>query len=166
MFNRLLLLSFMIFALTACNRSNVSVQPNGDGTATVNITLSESEINTMIAQLMQQAENPLLRNPSVDLQTGRVVVSGDYERPDGGGTVAGSVTLQLTLSGGQVNVQVTQADIEGFDVSDARLAQFNDDLARRLGARARQDNARAELTGLTISDTAVDITLRVQGRDQ
>ena len=161
MFQRLAFLLILVLSLSACNR-DVSVSPNGDGTATVTVSVTESEINTIISNALNNAGNPLLRNPEVDLQNGQIVVSGEHDRRDGSGTVSGTITLNATVSNGQLVVTVTSVDIEGWDASDERIAEFNENLAERLGGRARQDNAGATLESVTITNDAFQISILVE----
>jgi regulator of protease activity HflC (stomatin/prohibitin superfamily) len=160
MIQRLFLFLILIFGLVACNR-DVNVQPNGDGTATVSVSVTEAEVNTVVQNALSARANPLLRNPSVGLQNGQIVVTGEHERRDGAGTVSGTVTLNATVVNGVLNVEVTDVDIEGWDVSDERIQQFNDELEERLGGRARQNNGNATLESVSITDDNLTIQIRV-----
>ncbi len=164
MLPRLLLVLLLPLTLAACNRDNVDVQRNGDGTATITVTVQESEVNTMIVTALERADDPLLRNPSVDLQDGRIVVSGDYERQDGGGTVSGTMTLTATVVNGSLQIQVTDVTIQDFSMDDARIAEFNQNLAEAMAGRARQDNPRATLQSVTITDNTFSMTIVTETR--
>lgn len=157
---RFLLVFLCIIPLAACNRS-VDVQRNDDGTADITVTLTESDINSAIEAALNEGDDPLLRDPEVDLQPGRIVVSGEHDRRDGGGRVSGSITLSVTVVNGSLNVEATAIDIEGFDAGDEALQEFNERLASRLGARAGRDNSNAQLTDVTITDDNLSFTLRV-----
>lgn len=156
---RLFLLLVLVFSLAACNR-DVDVQVNGDGTADISVSVTEVEVNTVVQNALS-GNNPLLRNPSVDLQNGQIVVSGEHDRRDGGGTVAGTVTLSATVSNGELQVQVTSVNIEGWDANDERIQQFNDAIAERLGGRARQNNGNASLQSVSISNDSLTFVIRV-----
>lgn len=162
MLQRLVLLVIAVLSLAACNFSNVRVEQGGDGTTNVTITLTEAEVNTIIQNALNNSANPLLRNPSIDLQPGQIVISGEHDRRDGGGRISGTVTLTATVIDGDVLVQITSAQIDGWDATDARIEQFNQQLAQGLGGRARQNNPRATLTNITITDTQLQITINVQ----
>ncbi|GAB5492339.1 MAG: hypothetical protein Phog2KO_25540 [Phototrophicaceae bacterium] len=161
MLNRIILLVVLIFALVGCNRS-LDVQPNGDGTSTITVGLTESEINTVITTALNTAENPLLSNPSVDLQTGQIVVSGDYQRQDGSGTASGTITLQVSVANGEIQAQVTNVNVEGWDASDERIQQFNQRLETALATVAQQNNANASLDRITITNDMLDISITIQ----
>lgn len=162
MLQRVILFLLAALSLAACNFGGVSVERNSDGTTDVIVSLTESEVNTLIQAALEQSGNPLLRNPSVDLQPGQIVVSGEHDRSDGGGRVSGTVTMSISVVNGEVQAQVTAVNIEGWDASDARIQEFNRQLAQLLGGRARQDNARATLSGITITNDALQIRITVQ----
>ncbi len=149
-------------SLAACNFGGVSVERNSDGTTDVIVSLTESEVNTLIQAALEQSADPLLRNPSVDLQPGQIVISGEHDRRDGGGRISGTVTMSISVVNGDVQAQITAVNIEGWDASDARIQEFNRQLAQLLGGRARQDNARATLSAITITNDALQIRITVQ----
>lgn len=161
MFKRLLLILPLLLMLAACNRDNVDVQRNGDGTATITVTLNEAEVNTMIETALNRADDPLLRDPGVDLQNGQMVITGEYDRQDGGGSVSGSLTLTASIDNGRLQLEVTSINIEGFDVTDERIAEFNESLAVLMSNRARQDNPRATLTSVSITEDTFSFSLVV-----
>lgn len=161
MFQRLFLILLLPLTLVACNQDNVDVQRNGDGTATITVTVQEAEVNTMIVAALSQMENPLLRNPSVDLQNGQIVVNGERDRQDGGGRVSGTVTLSVNVVNGSLQIQATSANFEGFEIPADQIAEFNQNLADAMAGRARQDNPRATLQGVTITNDTLSISIMV-----
>lgn len=162
MLQRVILFLLAAISLAACNFGGVSVERNSDGTTDVIVSLTESEVNTLVRTALEQSADPLLRNPSVDLQPGQIVISGEHDRRDGGGRISGTVTLSISVVNGDVQAQITAVNIEGWDASDARIQEFNRQLAQLLGGRARQDNARATLSAITITNDALQIRITVQ----
>ncbi len=153
-----------VFALAAC-RGDVSIQTNTSGGVDVTVTNSEADINAVIADALAASGNPLLRNPSVDLQNGQIVISGEHDRRDGGGTVAGTITLTAAVVDGRLDINVTAINIEGFDASDERLEELNQNIEARLQDRARrEDNNRVRLTSVTITDDSLSFTIGIEGR--
>jgi hypothetical protein len=157
---RLFLLLGLVFSLAACNRE-LDIQPNGDGSATISISVTEAEVNTVVQTALENSANPLLRNPSVDLQNGQIIITGEHDRRDGNGTVSGTVTLSVTALNGEIQAQVTSVNIEGWDANDARIQEFNDRLEELLGGRARQNSGNATLESVTITDDNLTISIRV-----
>jgi hypothetical protein len=160
MLKRALLLALML-VLAGCQFGNINVRPNGDGTASVTISMSESDVNGLIQAALARTSNPLLRDPRVDLQPGQIVINGTHDRRDGGGSVSGSINVALTVSGGKVQAQITAANIEGVPLSDGRIAELNQQLAQHFTDRVNRDNRNAQVTSINITDSTLDIGLTV-----
>ena len=160
---RVLMLCMLVLGLAACNRGNVSdVQRDPNGGVDATVSLTEQEVNDTVAEALSKQANPLLRNPKIDLQPGQLVINGEHERRDGKGTVSGSVTLTITLQNGSLLAQITKADIEGFDASDPRIAEFNQKLADAFNRRANRDNKQITFTAITITDTNLTFTINIK----
>lgn len=145
-----MLLLIVTLAAAACDRIDIQQGPDG---LNITVGLSESEVNTIVSTIIAESQNPVVSNPSVDLQPGRMVVSGQYEGR------SGSVTLELSVANGTVNVRATSVNVEGMDTTDEQLTNFNEELARRLGAVALGDNTGARLTALTITNDQLRFTI-------
>ncbi|MFN8376182.1 MAG: hypothetical protein U0694_25320 [Anaerolineae bacterium] len=163
-----LLTLLMALAAAGCNFGSVGVERNAQGGVDVTITLSESEVNTLISEAITRAEENgravRIQNPSVDLQAGQIVISGDYEQQNGTGNfVNGSITLGVTVADGHVSVNVTAANIEGFTANDERLTAITDRINEALNNRASRDNgANITLTSITVSDNDMTMVINVQ----
>ena len=154
-----MLLLVLLFTVTGC--AGVSISPNADGTFNISVSLSESDVNSLVANALAASPQPILRNTSVDLQNGQIVVRGIHDRQDGSGPVDGTMTLTAGVANGQVSASVTSLNIAGFNADAATLQQINGQIAAGLGASALSGNEGAQLTALSISDTALTFTLRV-----
>ena len=162
MLKRLAILGVLMLGLAACNRADVSLERNANGGATITVTVSESEINTVIADALA-VNNPLLRDPKVDLQPGKIVVTGEHDQRDGSGRVSGSLTLTLSVQNGALMAAVTDAQIEGIDLSDARIAELNSRLAERLTTRAGKENRVVKMTSVTVTDNDIQFVFETGG---
>jgi LmeA-like phospholipid-binding len=162
MLKRMAILGVLLLGLAACNRADVSVQRNASGGATITVTVSESEINTAIADALATS-NPLLRDPQIDLQPGKIVVTGEHDQRDGSGRVSGSLTLSLSVQDGALLATVTDAQIQGLDLSDASIAEFNSRLAERLTTRAGRENRVVKMTSVNITDGEIQFTFETGG---
>lgn len=161
---RLLILCMgIMLVLTACNRgavSDVQVDPSGGVDATISLT--EQEVNDAVVDALSKQTNPLLRNPKVDLQAGQILINGEHERRDGQGTVSGSVTVTITVENGGLLAQVSQANIEGWDATDARIAEFNQQLVASFNRRANRDNGQLTFKAITITDSNLSFTINIK----
>lgn len=157
---RIVVLIAISMVLARCNQANFNVQVDREG-ATVNVQISEAEANTLLSSLIASGPNPLLRNPSIDLQNGQIVVNGEHDRRDGGGRVRGSLTLTPSVNNGALQLVVTSANIEGVDLNDGQISQLNQRIAEGLNQRAIRDNQFARLERVSVTSDALTFTLRV-----
>ena len=154
----LALMAISAFALVGCRRGDLSIDRKA---GTVNVTLSESDVNAAIEAAMAAAENPLLRNPSVDLRDGAIVVNGEHLRRDGSGqTVSGSVTISPAVANNQLSISVTAVDIEGVAIDDAQAQEFANRVAERINAAIARTVRVLEVSSLTVSDTGIEFALK------
>ena len=157
------LLLFMIVGLAACNRGNVTdVERSAEGGVDITVKLTEQEVDDSVTTALAAAANPLLRNLSVDLQAEQIVVNGEHERRDGGGKVTGSVTITVAVQDGLLLPQISKADIEGFDLTDARVAEFNQRLQADFNRRANRDNQQLTFKSVSITNSDLEIVFNVK----
>lgn len=149
----------LILLLTACN---FSAERSPSGGLDVTVSVSEAEVNTAIRRALDASADPLLRDPSVDLQNGQIVVSGEHDRRDGGGRVSGTVTLTAGVANGALTLQASSLAIEGFEATDARLAAFNQTLAAALNQLAANTRGQITILGVTITDSEMQIRFNAQ----
>lgn len=155
-----LLLVVGCLLLAACGAGRVEIiRERGSDVFSVTVELNEDDMAQLVADALAASANPLLRDPVVDLQNGQIEVTGTHERRDGGGSVNGRILLTASVHDERLVLQATDINIEGVDVSDERLAQFNNNLAERISGRAAQRMPNITLTGVTISDNLLVLTL-------
>ncbi len=160
---RILMLCLVVFGLAACNRGTVSdVQRDPNGGVDATVTLTEQDVNDAVTDALSKQANPLLRSPKVDLQAGQLVITGEHERRDGKGKVNGSVTITIAVQDGTLLPTITKADIEGWDASDARIAEFNQKLADAFNRRANRDNKQITFKSIAITDTDLTFTVNIK----
>ena len=160
-----LLLTGSLF-LTACGAGRVEiVRERGSEVFNVTVELNEADIAHVVEDALRAGTNPLLRDPVVALQNGQIEVTGTHERRDGSGTVAGSMILVPSVENGRLRIEVTEINIEGVDVSDARIDQFNNNLAERLGHRAEQRDRDITMTSVSVTEDLLVLTLDATPRN-
>lgn len=160
MFTRMMLLFLVAVGLVACNRDSFGAQRNQAGGLDITVSATEAEVNTLIQTALTQSANPLVRNPSVDLQDGQIVISGEHDKRDGSGQrVNGTITVVPSVVDGRLAVQVTSVNIEGWDASDARVQQINQKIEQALQGRAVQDNPNVDLTRVTVNNDNLSFTI-------
>jgi hypothetical protein len=152
-----------LFALTLLlSACNFSAERSPSGGLDVTVAVSEADVNTAIRRALDASADPLLRNPSVDLQNGQIVVSGEHDRRDGGGRVSGTVTLTAGVANGALTLQASSLAIDGFEATDARLTEFNQTLAAALNQLAANTRGQITILAVTVNDTEMQIRFNAQ----
>lgn len=152
------ILAVCSFALVGCQFGSVSIDR---AAGTVTVMLSESDINTAITEALAAQPNPLLRDPSVDLQTGAIVINGQHTRRDGSGqTVSGSITLVPSVANNRLSITVSAVSIQDVPVNDEAVQDFANRVADRINAALQRTVRVFEMTSLTVSDTQLEFVLQ------
>ncbi|MCA9962016.1 MAG: hypothetical protein KC413_13900 [Anaerolineales bacterium] len=139
--------------LTACGAGRVQIaRERGSDVFNVTVELNEDDIALLVEGALAASANPLLRDPEVDLLDGQIEVTGVHERRDGGGDVNGRMVIVPSVQDGLLVVEVAELSIDGVDVSDTRIEQFNNNLEQRIGNRLEQRNRQISVTGVTVTD--------------
>ncbi|MFN8528344.1 MAG: LmeA family phospholipid-binding protein [Anaerolineae bacterium] len=162
-FKRLALLMVIASALMIAGcRGNINVQRGADGSLNVTVTLSEADVNAAITDALNTSANPLFRNPSVDLQSGQIVINGEHDRRDGGGRISGSVTVTPSVTNGVLSITVSSLNVEGLAATDAEVQAFNARIQEALARRVNRDHPNVALNAVTVSDTEMVIELNLR----
>ncbi|MBE2201553.1 MAG: hypothetical protein IAE79_23275 [Anaerolinea sp.] len=152
--------------LTACGAGRLEiVRERGSDTFNVTMELNEGDVAQLVESALLAGTNPLLRDPVVDLQDGQIEVTGTHERRDGGGQVNGRLLIIPSVQDGLLVVEVAEMEIEGVAVSDERIEQFNDNLTDRITRRLEQRNRDITITGVSVTDDLLVLTLNVTRRN-
>ncbi len=158
---RILLVLLAALALAGCRRGTIQIQPDGSGGANVTVTWTEADVNSAIQDALTASGNPLLRNPTVDLQAGQIVVTGERDKVDGSGTVQGSFMLTLVAQDGAILPTISNLNVDGIAVNDQTVTNLNDRLRDAFNRRANLTR-RISVTSITVTDTSVQIVADVK----
>jgi hypothetical protein len=152
---------FLIAPTFACTvitgTARVEVDPNF---VTFTITLSENDVRGIIESAVVASNPPLLANPTVDLRNGDILVTGTYQPPDGSSAIPGEMTLKMEVANEQLAVTVTALNVAGQPVPQTSIDEFNRQLAQGIARTAVQSNTNAKLSGITITDDAMTLSIR------
>lgn len=158
-------LCFLAFTLVGCQgRLTVDLDRQSDGSTNVTVGISEQDVNSTIQTALNNSQDPFIVDPVIDLQPDRIVITGQIIDRNGR-QVPGSLTFTARAANGELIVEITEADYAGYDASDARIAEINQQIAASLGQRARQGRqSNATLTDVSITNDALSITVNVPSR--
>ncbi|MCU0498279.1 MAG: DUF2993 domain-containing protein [Anaerolineae bacterium] len=167
MSRELILFALLAFlTLSGCVRGeDASIQFSPEGGVDVTITLSESEVNAMISEALNAQANPLLRNPSVDLQSGQMVIAGEHDLRNGSGRVNGTITATIAALNDDLVITITDVQIEGITLDDGRVTALNQTLQERFLARLNRDNSGVRVKSLTLSEDQLTFQVNLQRRN-
>ena len=147
-----ILLLVFVLLLSAC-RANIS--RNGDGSLTVETSISQQELQTAITSAIA---DPLVKNITVSLQSGYINVSGERQRlNDASKTDNLTFRLDLGVNNGQLTSTISNALLDGKQIEQARVDNWNQTIANRL-ARLGQKNPNATLQSVSVTTAGVSMT--------
>lgn len=152
-------LSIFLIALTlllsAC-RANIS--RNGDGSLTVETTISQQELQDAINASIA---DPLITELHVSLESGYALVTGQRQRlNDANKTDTLSFRLDLGVSNGQLTATVSNATLDGKPVEQSRIDHWNQTIANRI-ALLGQKTPHSSIQSVGVAPEGVTMTWAV-----
>ena len=153
--SKLSLLFLVVLLVTACTRN---IARNDDGSLAVETTITQQELQEVITTSIA---DPLVKNVTVSLQTGYVLVSGEHQRlNDANKTDSLTFRLDLSVSNGQLTATVTDAKIDGVTIAQNRVDNWNQTIANRLSNLGKK-TGKATLQTISITPASVVMTWNV-----
>ena len=158
-FGILAALVVLILSSAACSFSAVDLK---SGTARINVTLQENEINHLLDRSTNHVEDSdfLLREiTKVELNDGFIRVFGTYDKQDGR-EATGSYDVVLRADNGELKAEITGVDIEGVELNDSRIQRLNEEMADSLTRSARDSRGEVEFESVDITGSAVTMQVK------
>lgn len=160
-----LALSVLLLASLACSIGGLTIQ--GD-VATLEIKLREDQILSMLESIPSQAggyvDTDLLQKlDSVDFHEGYVSVYGSITTPEGN-TVNGNFDLSLSAQDGILQAEIISINVPGMEISDTRVQQANEVIARELTRIVTESNGDVSFQRAEVHEDALYLTVQVQTR--
>lgn len=150
--------------LVGCE-GRVAIERNNIGGVDITVSLTETEVNDILRDVVENRDDPLLRDLSVDLRPGVIQLNGTYDRRDGTGSDDGSITMSVGVTNNRLTLNISDVDIAGYDLGDDRIQQINRDIEEGLAQAAQNSDNQSQLTAVSITDTNLSFTIRTQGED-
>lgn len=145
----------LILAALLLSACQFRASRNGDGTATVEATISQQELQDAISAAIA---DPLVQNVTVSLQSGYVLVTGERQRlNDNTRTDALSFRLDLGVSDGHLTAAISDAQLDGVALEQNRIDEWSARISNRL-SMIGQKNANSSLQAVSITPEAVTMT--------
>ncbi len=146
----------LIFLLSAC-KANLS--RNADGSLDVETTLSQQQLQDAVTAAIA---DPLIKDITVSLQSGYVLVSGTRARlNDPSKTDTLNFRLDLGVSNGQPTASISNAQLDGKPIEQSRVDHWNQTIANRISILS-QKNPNSALKSVSVTSAAVTMTWNVK----
>lgn len=150
---RISLLLLAALMLTSACKADIS--RNDDGSVTVETSITQQELQELISSSIA---DPLVQELTVSLQTGYVSVTGTRQRlNDASKTDTLGFRLDLSVSNGQLIASVSNAQIDGIAIDQARVDNWNQTIANRL-SNFGGGQRNATLQSVSITPEIVTLT--------
>jgi hypothetical protein len=150
------LLTLLLFLTSAC-KANIS--RNDDGTLNVETSITQQQLQEVISASIA---DPLIKDLTVSLQSGYVLVSGTRERlNDPGKTDTLSFRLDIGVSNGQLTTTISNAQLDGIPIEQNRVDHWNETIANRLSMIGNK-NSNSTLQSVLVSPESVTMTWTVK----
>lgn len=142
------LLILLTLSVTACN---ANIERNDDGTFTVETTISQTELQDIISSSIA---DPLVQDITVTLNSGYITVNGTRQRlNDSNTTDTMSFRLDLAENNGTLTASISNAQIDGVSIDEARISNWNQTIENRLSNfGGRSENAVLQSVNITSSE--------------
>jgi hypothetical protein len=119
---------FLVLFLTSACKANIS--RNSDGTLNVETSITQQQLQDVISASIA---DPLIKDLTVSLQSGYVLVSGTRERlNDPTKTDTLSFRLGLSVNNGQLASVISNAQLDGVPLEQNRVDHWNETIVNRL----------------------------------
>lgn len=153
---KLAILLLFILSLTSACKANIS--RNDNGSLNVETSITQQELQELITASIA---DPLIKDLTVSLQSGYVLVSGTRERlNDPGKTDTLSFRLDIGASNGQLTTSISNAQLDGVPLEQSRVDHWNQTIANRLSL-INENNSKGTLNSVSITSQAVTMNWTV-----
>lgn len=158
---RLVLLFVTLMIGVTTSACNVNFERNDDGTWTVTAHVTEAEMQDDLTAVIA---DPSIKNVQVDFKDGYILATAEKESLDGTTTHAVTFRVDVGIVEGNMSIVISNFQVDGVPVEEARVALWNQQLANRLEARRNRRGNDSTLTTVTITEDDMTLVWIAQGR--
>jgi hypothetical protein len=156
-------LSLLLLALLACNLGGFGISVD-KGVATVDITLSQNQVNTLLAnsRMTGTGDNDELLDKitRVEMHAGYMRIFGEDQRQDGS-SLQGSYDVAIGAANDVLTVEITAVDMPGVTLSDPRIARANQEIAEALTKSVQESQGDVKYKEATVSEGQLKLKIQV-----
>ena len=158
----LLTLGVLILSSLACSMGGITLSGNK---ATVDITLTEDQVNRMIANstsnTVVDGEELLTDVSKVEFHDGYVRSFGTMRNP-AGDEVDGSMDVAFSTADDVLVVEITAVDFPGVTMDDPRIVKANTELARSFTQTVSENNGDVKFLEANVGDDGLHLKIEVK----
>jgi len=161
----LLVLAILLTASLACTIGGLSINNN---TATLDIKLKEDQIMSLFERIVNQTSyidsDVLQKLDMVELHEGYVSVSGTHttaEKND----MSGNFDVSLGAENGVLQAEIIRVEIPGMNITDERIQQANEIIARELTSVVTETNGDVNFQRAEVHEDALYLTVSMKIRN-
>jgi hypothetical protein len=149
----------MILPVAACSGVSATVHFRADDEFNyLTIDMTEEQVQTLFAGILEESDDLHITNPVVDLRAGEISISGEV--PSGSDATAPvSLIVQAAMENSQPSLEVTSISFAGWEGTPDILENINSEIAEGLASAAEKAND-AQLTEVSITEDSLSFTLR------
>lgn len=145
----------LLLVLVLSNACKANISRNNDGSLDVETSITQQQLqDTILASIA----DPLIKDLTVSLQSGYVLVSGTRERlNDSGKTDTLSFRLDLGVSNGQLITTISNAQLDNVPIEQNRVNHWNQTIANRISMLGSK-SPNTTLKSVVVTPEAVTMT--------
>jgi hypothetical protein len=123
----------------------------------ISITIDDAQLNSLVTNELNQQSNPVLANPSIHLQNGQILVSGEVNRSGLKASFSSTLTVDVTQDG-RLHYNVISASLGPLPLPQAMRDQVETQLNDALGTPQTQNGQQIFVEDVKIGDGVMTIT--------
>jgi hypothetical protein len=123
----------------------------------ITFTIDDAQLNTLVANELSKQSNPELTNPSIHLQNGQILVSGDVNRSGLNASFSGTLTVDVTPDG-RLHYNIISASLGPLPLPQAMRDQVAAQLNDALGTPQTKDGQQVFVESVNIGNGEMTIT--------
>ena len=158
----LVVLALVVLTSLACSIGGLTISGNK---ATVDITLTEDQLNQMIAK---SASNTVVDGKELLTKVTKVEFYGGYLRAygtmqnSGGDDVDGNMDLAFSTKDDVLVVKIIAVDFPGITMDDPRIVDANNEIAKSLTESVTESNGEVKFLDANVNKDGLHLKIEIQ----
>jgi hypothetical protein len=152
------LVGWLLVAVVALSACSIHIDRNDDGSLRAETSMSAESIQKEIAFAIR---DPKVKELTVDLKDGYMLVTGVKEMPVGDHTDELSFRMTLGVNDGHLTATISDAKFNQNPIDGERVAEWNERIAQNLEKRG-QNHPNSTLESVRVTPDGVTMAWRIE----